>query len=41
MSSKRAKDKLFRIYRYLCAQGDMTSANLIYGLWYWENEEYY
>jgi hypothetical protein len=41
MTRKQAMNKLFRIYRYLRAQGDMASANLVYRLWYWRNEEYY
>jgi hypothetical protein len=41
MTSQEAMDKLFRIYRYLRAQGDITSARLVYRLWYWRNEEYY
>ena len=41
MTSQEAMKKLFRIYRYLYAQGDMASAHLVYRLWYWREEEYY
>ena len=41
MTHRDAMKKLLRIYRYLCAQGDLTGANLVYRVWYWGNEDYY
>jgi hypothetical protein len=41
MTNNDAMSKLLRIYRYLCARGDMASANLVYRVWYWGNEGYH
>jgi len=41
MTREEAMMKLLRIYRYLRSQGDIASANLVYSLWYWRNEDYY